>query len=76
MKFSVEYAKKCYIGSTIRRLHERIQAHLRNTNSSVYRHSLTFTNVNLLLTANRWKIRLLSQDCDSINAMNFSFKFT
>jgi hypothetical protein len=58
---------KYYIGSTIRRLHERIQEHLRNTNSSIYRHSLTCTNANLLSTANRWKIRTLSRDSDGIN---------
>jgi hypothetical protein len=56
-----------YIGSTIRTLHVRLNEHLTNMNSSVYRHLRVCQNQNPQLTDNRLMVKVLAFDRDAIN---------
>ena len=70
---SVVYEMKCltcsqiYIGSTIRRLHHRLQEHLRNHSSSVWRHLQQCLNVPPLPIHEKLQIKILAKDNDAIN---------
>ena len=63
-KIFCKSCKQNYIGSTIRRLHDRIKEHFTQKTSSIYKHQQKHTNKNINET---YTIKILHKDTDTIN---------
>jgi Uri superfamily endonuclease len=60
-RISCEKCDNIYIGSTIRKLHDRIKEHLNTENSSVYKHLITYQNTKQNIQVN------IIRDNDNVN---------